>query len=199
MRSGSPRPHGVSHDRNESLWSFDGDDHAHARPEARAVNDEDYRIVRPVSQPNLAGAVVASLEDHIEFHLGEEILDLTLAPATRGQRAVYSCSWYEFEVVNGGHDQFFGNSTGILWEEAIAGFDLVGASQYGAVLKAAVALFPLGRPALDRRKRWVELEVVSPKRLEQLDEDLYRLTRQYDLDEILTQYIEQHPEDFFIP
>ena len=34
--------------------------------------------------------------------------------------------WYIAEVNNGGHDQFYFNSTGIVWKDALAGFGELG-------------------------------------------------------------------------
>ena len=45
-------------------------------------------------------------------------------PFTLEQRYLNAISWYFAEVNNGGHHQFFFNSTGIVWEDALAGLRL---------------------------------------------------------------------------
>jgi len=144
-----------------------------------------YRISKPDAKPAVAFTVAAALDDHIQFHEGETVLRETMRPATPGQRAVYSCYWYEYEVCNGGHRQFFDNSTGILWDEAIAGFALVGAPKHGAILKAAVLLFPDGHPSKDRDVRAEQVSRIPNEQLETLDNRLYELSKEEELDRIL--------------
>ena len=159
---------------------------------------DDYRIKKPTAEKDLVWEAAGALDDRIEFHEGEAVLQQTIAPATRGQRAVYSCCWYEYEVCNGGHEQFFWNSTGILWEEAIAGFELMGAPHYVALLRDAISLFPTGRPAKGRDKRMLQLETIAKEHLERLDERLYGLGENEDFDEMVARYIKAHPEEFFL-
>ncbi len=121
-----------------------------------------------------------------------------MAPATPGQRAVYSCVWYQHEVYNGGHQQFFWNSTGILWDEALAGFIRMSAKEYAATLKAAISLFPDATPAKNRVARKEQLEKIPEEHLNRLDNSLYELERRQDFDEALLRYIKTHPEGFFI-
>jgi len=159
----------------------------------------DYRIARPVSDEDWPWEIATDLDDYIEFHEGEEVLRETMAPATPGQRAIYSSVWYEHEVCNGGHEQFFWNSTGILWDEALAGLIRMGATEYAAILAAAISLFPNGTPAKDRMTRKEQLENITEADLSRLDDSLYELKGQQTFDEILARYIRIHPEEFFIP
>jgi len=158
----------------------------------------DYRIKKPEDQKNLVLDVAAGLDDHIEFHEGEEELDKTILPATLGQRAVFSCYWYQYEVCNGGHQQYFENSTGILWEEAITGFNRLNASKYAAILHGAVLLFPKGNPSKNRDKRNKQLENIASGKLESFDNRLFELLRKDDFNEILAHYINTHEEEFFV-
>lgn len=158
----------------------------------------DYRIKKPTTIENLALDIAAALDDHIEFHEGEEILDLTITPATPGQRAVYACYWYQYEVCNGGHHQFFNNSTGILWEEAIRGFNLLKNPPYKAILEDAVSLFPNRYPSKDRQKRMEQLSAIPKEQLKELDTKLYELDEIEDFDKIFIPYINVHPDEFFI-
>jgi hypothetical protein len=158
----------------------------------------DYRLQKLKPDGNLAFEVAAALDDHIEFHEGETVLRQTMLPATPGQRAVYSCYWYQYEVDNGGHRQFFENSTGILWDQAISGFILIGASEHVAILKAAVLLFPNGQPSKDRAERRDQVKRIQNEELEALDARLYNVAQEEDLDQIAADYINAHPEEFFL-
>ena len=158
----------------------------------------DYRIKRPAAKKDLVLEVAAALDDCIQFHKGEKTLMQTIAPATEGQRAVYSSYWYHYEVCNGGHYQFFWNSTGILWNEALAGLIVVGAVKYAAILKSAISLFPNGFPSKSRKRRMTEVDKIPKEKLERFDDSLYELEKKQSLEEILTRYIKAHPGEFFI-
>ncbi len=158
----------------------------------------DYLIKRPSAKKDLAFEVAAALDDCIEFHEGEKTLMRTIALATKGQRAVYSSYWYHYEVCNGGHHQFFWNSTGILWDEALAGLVMVGAAKYAAILKSAISLFPKGFPSKSRKKRMVQVDKIPKEKLERFDYSLYELEKKQSLDGFLIRYIKAHPGEFFI-
>jgi hypothetical protein len=57
------------------------------------------------------------------------------------QRLVWAVMWHNAEVCNGGHDQFFANSTGMVWPEALEGYEAVGCSELATILGEAVARF----------------------------------------------------------
>lgn len=46
------------------------------------------------------------------------------------QRYLYAIHLYFGEVINGGHHQFFHNSTGIVWEDALNGFKHFGMPKF---------------------------------------------------------------------
>ena len=70
----------------------------------------DYRIKKPAAKKHLPFQVATALDDCIEFHEGEKTFMRTIAPATRGQRAVYSSYWYHYEVCNGVITNFSGTA-----------------------------------------------------------------------------------------
>ena len=57
---------------------------------------------------------------------------------------ILAVHWTMSEVVNGGLEQYFSNSTGILAPEAVLGFQRIGKSELAAALQKAMAL--LGEP-----------------------------------------------------
>jgi len=157
----------------------------------------DYRILRSQAGDQLEWDVINVMWEKVDFYQDEETLNRTLEGATRGQRAIYSCTWYVAEVNNGGHHQFFWNSTGALWEEALRGFNTLAANDYQSILQSAVSLFPGPQPSKHRDERWEQLEQVDTAKLDKLDSEIYALEGRQQLDEIFKNYISAHPDEFF--
>jgi len=155
-----------------------------------------FKIPRPESNENLAWEVVSVMWEHANFYEDEATYRQSIAPATPGQLAVYACGWYLSEVYNGGHDQFFFNSTGMVWRDALAGFRLLGATEYGTVLGQAVAQFPNSNPSLDRSERETQMEAIASDVFDGLDQRIYDLEGAFDT--YATKYILAHPADFFM-
>lgn len=78
-----------------------------------------------------------------------EVYNQDLSSFTEGQRKIFALSWYNAEVCNGGHDQFFSNSTGIVWKDALEGMNLIGATELFENFQKAIDKFggvvPFGR------------------------------------------------------
>src|SRR5207249_1396990 len=65
---------------------------------------------------------------------------------------LFAAQWCYTEVCNGGFEQFFGNSTGVLAPEAAAGFRAIGAVPLARIVKEAMS--KLGDPyPRDREER----------------------------------------------
>jgi hypothetical protein len=56
-------------------------------------------------------------------------------------RHLFAAHWCQSEVYNGGLEQFFWNSTGVLAPEAVEGFLALGLPDCAAILKEAMAFF----------------------------------------------------------
>ena len=88
------------------------------------------------------------------------------------QRYLNAISWYFMEVNNGGHFQFFDNSTGIVWEDTLNGLK-------------------------DREERWEAMDKMGEDFEELLDKadsvvyDLYDYDYAFEM-----KYIKSHPEKF---
>lgn len=65
--------------------------------------------------------------------------------------------WYVAEVENGGHDQFFFNSTGIVWKLALEGLRAMDCGKAAEILEKAAKRIG-GNPSLDREQRCDEME-----------------------------------------
>ena len=122
--------------------------------------------------------------------------------ATPGQCALYALHWTISEVSNGGFHQYFYNSTGYLAPEAIAGAELLGASEYANVIRRATSIFPSKEALRDLDQRQQILEQATDEQiafLASLDDALYALLEspKQSPDVFVGPYIEAHPEEFF--
>lgn len=73
-------------------------------------------------------------------------------PFSLEQRYVYAVMWYFMEVNNGGHHQFFFNSTGIVWKDALDGLRLFGATDVADNFQRVIDYFG-GEISFDRAER----------------------------------------------
>lgn len=73
------------------------------------------------------------------------------------QRYLNAICWYFAEVNNGGHHQFFYNSTGIVWEDALAGLRLFKMDILADNLQSIIDYFG-GSVPFDRAERWTILQ-----------------------------------------
>lgn len=154
-----------------------------------------FKIPRPASDDNLAWGVIEVMWEHGDFYEDEATYKRSIEPATKGQLAVYACTWYLSEVNNGGHDQFFANSTGMVWEDALMGFHLLNAPEHLKILTEVIAVFPNSKPSKDRQQRWDQMENTDTSAFDKLDDRLYDLEE--DFDSLVTDYVLQHPDEFF--
>jgi hypothetical protein len=108
------------------------------------------------------------------------------------------------EVDNGGFHQYLYNSTGMLANDAERGADLMGATEFGDLLRELLALFPDGRLREEQEDRISFLEGLSEEglaKLEQLDDRFYDLMGD-DPSRLAIHcaaYVQEHPEEFFLP
>ena len=91
--------------------------------------------------------IYGSYDDYIE----------TSKRFTLEQRYLNAICWYFAEVNNGGHHQFFYNSTGIVWEDALAGLRLFKMDELADNLQSVINYFG-GSIPFDRVDRWTILQ-----------------------------------------
>lgn len=88
-----------------------------------------------------ADDVGSAIVQHVELRLMAPGIDreaiVNLLPG--GTAAVYTTWLVDAEVNNGGFNQFFFNPYGKLAGQALAGYELLGADEYAAVMRAAIA------------------------------------------------------------
>lgn len=115
---------------------------------------------------------------------------------TLEQRYLNAISWYFMEVNNGGHFQFFDNSTGIVWEDALNGLKEFGMEELADNFRKVVDLFG-GSIPFDREERWNAMDKMSEDFEEFLDKadsvvyDLYDYDYTFEM-----KYIKEHPDMF---
>ena len=117
---------------------------------------------------------------------------------TLEQRYLLAIIWYFIEVNNGGHYQFFDNSTGIVWEDTLKGFELFGMKEHASNYKNLLAYFG-GTISFVREERSELLAQMEEEygddfyeKLDEADNFVY----DYDGNENELSFIKKYPEKF---
>ena len=97
---------------------------------------------------------------------------------TTGQIMVYSATWLERELLNGGYAQYFANPWGHFYADAAHALREFGLPEHAQLLGHAGALFPGGIPPLRRDQRQVCISGWAHKAISsgQADADAEELT-----------------------
>ena len=117
---------------------------------------------------------------------------------TPGERSAFALRWLYVEANNGGLHQFFFNDAGKLAGDALRGLEVLGATGTASILRRAMAVFPGSVVPTDQTQRREFLcDSLTPEQEELLDD----LTSEFfqssePVADLLTAYIEQHPEEF---
>lgn len=134
----------------------------------------------------------------IDCYQGYETYLKTSERFTLEQRYLCAIHWYFGEVINGGHHQFFYNSTGIVWEDVLNGFKYFGMPEFAANFQKVIDYLG-GRISINREERWNMLETLEEKYGEEFlkfldgaDDFIYK----YDGTENELNYIKENPEKF---
>jgi hypothetical protein len=143
-------------------------------PRFRELSPE---LLASISADEVGDAVL----QHVHWQL-EEVEDdessvlQNLAP---GVRAIYATYLVDAEVNNGGFNQYFYNSHGALAGTALAGYELLGAEDYAAVMRAAIATYESEREWLAQFHEAGTLEAFSESykhtELDDVDQRYYAL------------------------
>ena len=106
--------------------------------------------------------------------------------------------WLGAEVANGGFQQFLGNSTGIVWEDAYKGYQAIDSEKLAYLIEELLKIYGANIP-FDREERANILESFSQEKLEEIDAltDLY-----YEIEETewrkVTLWVKDNSEKFLI-
>jgi len=119
-------------------------------------------------------SIVEPVWDAIDIYSGPDLFMQTFGSVPRASGLLFAAHFCQSEICNGGFQQFFGNSTGVLAAEAVEGFHEIGQHQVAALIEKAMSLFGSEYPR-DRRERETRLEQVSRSSLDALDDLFYSL------------------------
>lgn len=120
------------------------------------------------------------------------------------QKYIFAICWYRTEVNNGGHEQFYLNPTGIVWEDTLEGFKEIGLKEFEDVLSQSIRIMG-GSPSKERTEREKQLDSISPGTpfnrekyiFEDIDNEYYKLEQTTNLDEKLLEYIKKNKSEFY--
>ena len=127
--------------------------------------------------------------------------DRKFAGLTRNQQFYYAVTEYDGEVCNGGHDQYFGNSSGDHWATALEGLHAMGMDSKVTILQAALSAFPGGKPPVNRQVRQAAMDAfgdAANQILRTADQRYYtskeKIGERFDV--LRTQWALAHPTEF---
>ena len=136
--------------------------------------------------------ILESMYDLIDLSDGRTY-ERTAEQFPRPMRLIFAVDSYMAEVYNGGHDQFFFNSTGIVWKDALEGLEAIGAQVAASILRRVIGRFDCGIPddADERRKKMDDLEDGI---FEEDDQTFYDMSE--NIEELEKNYIQQNANAF---
>ncbi len=137
--------------------------------------------------------LVSPLWWSVSIYDGKARYDADLAPFTPAQRAALAVLWLDAEVNNGGFYQFFSNSTGIVWEDALNGFRLFGLNRLALILEDVLAQWGSDVP-FERSARNAHLDAHEELGFDANDSAYYDSDE--DIDDAIVRYASAHPEEF---
>jgi len=134
----------------------------------------------------------------VSLYDGDEQYYNDLNIFSKEQSYVFAVKWYLAEVYNGGHYQFYDNSTGIVWEEALAGAKEIGLDEVYSIIKKSVDIMG-GSPSKDRAERQETLDNIAQENEDLFDDEDKAL---YDIDDYfiekkIMEYIKSNREKFY--
>jgi hypothetical protein len=115
--------------------------------------------------------IVEPLLESVRTDKGPAEYEADLARWSRPQRLVLAMHLYLSEVNNGGHDQFFWNSSGIAWSDAAEGFRAIKSANVAKLIDEAVRRLG-GAPDPNQVKRDKAMQKLAPE-FDDLDDRFY--------------------------
>ena len=140
---------------------------------------ETYQLLEPMYD-------LIDLSDNLTY-------ECTAKQFSRPMRLIFAVDSYMAEVYNGGHDQFFFNSTGVVWRDALEGLEAIGAQAAASILKRVIGRIDCEIPddADERRKMMDDLEDGI---FEEDDQAFYDMSG--NIEELVKIYIQQKANAF---
>lgn len=138
--------------------------------------------------------IIEPVWHRVSIYEGIGEYEAALSAFSLPQRLLFAIQWYRAEVCNGGHDQFFFNSAGIVWPDAVEGFEAIGLTKSATILREAVAR--LGTESRVRVERQMALELSEPD-FDEFDRAFLEQETHGDIDERACAYARARPADFY--
>ena len=164
--------------------------------------DRRFRELTPALLAEISADEVGdAIVQHVALRVaeqGEDARDDIVRGLPLGTRAIYTSWLVDIEVNNGGFNQFFFNPYGRFAGLALGGYELLGAEEYAAVMRAAMATYEAEREIMARYYEAETLEAFSESyrhtALTEVDQRYYALGDQiYD---IWARFVRSRPELF---
>ena len=162
--------------------------------------DDRFRHLTPellasLSADEVADAIVQHVHLRAAGAWGREAPIVRALPP--GVRAIYTTWLVDAEVNAGGFRQYFFNSSGQYAGDALAGYELLGAEEYAAVMRSAIATFEIDREQLasfEAEDPELLAESTAHAALHEVDQRYYALgDRIYHAWAV---FVAEHPEAF---
>ena len=144
------------------------------------LTDDFYEVVKPIYW---AGNIYGTYEEY----------EKSLERFSAEQRYLLAMHWLSLEVNNGGFPQFFGNSTGIVWEDAYKGYKVSGATEMIDLMDRLLATYGKN-PSFDREERWNEIDEETLDKIDEFSFEYWKLEKFY---EQIIRWIKANPEKFY--
>jgi hypothetical protein len=141
------------------------------------------------------GDVFEPMKWGIDIYDGIEAYTQSRQRFSEPQRQLFAMIWYIEEVNNGGHKQFYSNSTGIVWQDACNGFAAMGLKEVASIILDSAKLLG-GSPSLDRPSRQAQFEEFQPD-FREVDECFYDLESLVDLNAAMLAFVKANPAAFY--
>jgi uncharacterized protein DUF4375 len=112
--------------------------------------------------------------EQIDIYNGADVFLKTYAAAEKSAGLLFAAHFAQSEICNGGFDQLFWNSTGVLTPEAIEGFQTIGMAETAENVRRAMKLLGENYPR-ERGDRQNALATVNQQMLDELDKEFFAL------------------------
>ena len=139
--------------------------------------------------------------DHVDTYDGASSFFKDFAPLSSPVQHLLAAHWCQSEVNNGGFDQFFRNSAGVLAPEAEVAFRAIGLAQVAELLSEAMKRFGVPYPR-ERDERQLAMEAIpsdgsrafggAGRRFADLDDRFYKLLPGSEFDKHADAYATMH-------
>lgn len=122
-----------------------------------------------------------------------------------GQRHILAVAICRSEIANGGVDQFFLESTGKIWPQALEGLRTIKAEKYVKLMEKVLALFPNSKAPTETKARNDALNSLPEGKTDRVFESVNEKWDELDssdknsLAAFCSRYIRSNPAYFFLP